>query len=142
MGFLDIFRISEIKKENEELNNVISEIIKEFLGITDEEAKEKIRKVIKDRRAYAELNTLILNQNGNLEEFFKKYEVQNSKDKGIELKADFDGMISKIDALKTAKVAFNLGVRKNNKRKQYWLLFWNWIFKKGKRKNIKRRCPS
>ena len=129
-------------KENEELNNVISEIIKEFLGITDEEAKEKIRKVIKDRRAYAELNTLILNQNGNLEEFFKKYEVQNSKDKGIELKADFDGMISKIDALKTAKVAFNLGVRKNNKRKQYWLLFWNWIFKKGKRKNIKRRCPS
>ena len=106
-------------KENEELNNVISEIIKEFLGITDEEAKEKIRKVIKDRRAYAELDTLILNQNGNLEEFFKKYEVQNSKDKGIELKADFDGMISKIDALKTAKVAFNLGVRKNNKRKQY-----------------------
>ena len=106
-------------KENEELNNVISEIIKEFLGITDEEAKEKIRKVIKDRRAYAELNTLILNQNGNLEEFFKKYEVQNSKDKGIELKPDFDGMISKIDALKTAKVAFNLGVRKNNKRKQY-----------------------
>ena len=129
-------------KENEELNNVISEIIKEFLGITDEEAKEKIRKVIKDRRAYAELNTLILNQNGNLEEFFKKYEVQNSKDKGIELKADFNGMISKIDALKTAKVAFNLGVRKNNKSKQYWLLFWNWIFKKGKRKNIKRRCPS
>ena len=128
-------------KENVELNNVIAEIIKEFLGITDEEAKEKIKKVIKDRRAYAELNTLILNQNGNLEEFFKKYEVQNSKDKGIELKADFDGMISKIDALKTAKVAFNLGVRKNNKRKQYWLLFWNWIFKKGKRKNIKRRCP-
>ena len=70
-------------KQNVELNNVIAEIIKEFLGITDEEAKEKIKKVIKDRRAYAELNTLILNQNGNLEEFFKKYEVQNSKTKGL-----------------------------------------------------------
>ncbi len=97
-------------KENNELNNVITKIIEEFLGINEEEAKKKIYEVIENKMAYRQLQKLIINQNGNLEEFFEKYNVQNSKERGIELKADFDGIISKIDALKTAKVAFNLGV--------------------------------
>ena len=59
-------------KENKELHNVIIAIIVEFLGITKKEADEKIKNVIQNKKAYNEFEKLVLNQNGNLKEFFEK----------------------------------------------------------------------
>lgn len=77
-------------KENKELNEVIILIIKEFLGITEKEAIEKVKSVIEKGKAYCEFEKLVTNQKGNLKLFFEKYTEENSNDNGIELKADFD----------------------------------------------------
>ena len=77
-------------KENKELNDVIILIIKEFLGITEKEAIEKVKSVIQTGKAYCEFEKLVTNQKGNLKLFFEKYNEENSKDNGIELKAGFD----------------------------------------------------
>ena len=105
-------------KENKELHNVIIAIIVEFLGITKKEADEKIKNVIQNKKAYNEFEQLVLNQNGNLEEFFEKTKIENDKKQAAILKSDFDGIISKIDALKIAKVAFNLGVGRITKESE------------------------
>ena len=105
-------------KENKELHNVIIAITVEFLGITKKEADEKIKNVIQNKKAYNEFEQLVLNQNGNLEEFFEKTKIENDKKQAAILKSDFDGIISKIDALKIAKVAFNLGVGRITKESE------------------------
>ena len=105
-------------KENKELHNVIIAIIVEFLGITKKEADEKIKNAIQNKKAYNEFEQLVLNQNGNLEEFFEKTKIENDKKQAAILKSDFEGIISKIDALKIAKVAFNLGVGRITKESE------------------------
>ena len=90
-------------KENKELHNVVIAIIAEFLGITKKEADEKIRNVIQNKKAYNEFEQLVLNQNGNLEEFFEKYNEKNSRDNGIELKAGFDRNNRKDRCIKSSK---------------------------------------
>ena len=57
---------------------------------SEKEAKEKIKSVIQTGKAYCEFERLVTNQKGNLKLFFEKYNEENSRDNGIELKAGFD----------------------------------------------------
>ena len=90
-------------RENKELNDVIILMIKEFLGITEKEAIEKVKSVIQTRKAYFEFEKLVTNQKGNLKLFFEKYNKENSRDNGIELKAGFDRNNRKDRCIKSCK---------------------------------------
>ena len=66
-------------EENQELNNVIILIVKEFLNISEKEAEEKVKETIISKRAYYEFRKLVKQQGGDLRKFYDEYNLKNSK---------------------------------------------------------------
>lgn len=106
---LEVIDILKGKEEGSKLYNLCVELATHMVGmsldISDEEAKEKVIKSIKDKSAYNKFLELVKYQGGDVE----KIKISN---KTFKLKSNSNGVISKINALKIGKLAFNLGASK------------------------------
>lgn len=111
---LEVLEAIDILKGKEKDNNfydlcveLATNMVSMSLGISEKAAKEKVINSINDKSAYKKFLELVEYQKGNVDEI-------KVSDKTYKLKSNVDGTISKINALKIGKLAFNLGAAKKD----------------------------